>query len=175
MFWTISLCWLSLCLPPDWAMLKRAITEYERKNIHPVWQAQHARLHKQISNKEKQLLDALRIDYAKQQRALAHWQTTPTTTDERDKILKKIKLIQQQLAPIQEKYTELLETFAQERAQLKPKWNADIQILIDQYNASIDNTTAPFFAKHNAGMYDDDDEFLLQSFEKESAAGGKED
>ncbi len=164
-----------LFLPPDWATLKRTINEYERKHIHPVWQAQHIRLYKQMPPKEREELSSLRANYVQQQRALSQWQATPTLLETRNQILKKMQQIRTALIPIQEKYNNLLETFANERNKLKTKWQTDIQQLIAQYNAQIDNETRPFFAKERVGMYDDEDEFLLWLSEAESAAGARED
>lgn len=168
---------VSFCLPPDWAMLQKALLEYERQHIHPVWQAQHQRLYKQISEKERKQLTDLRLAYTEAQKALSQWQQKPTLPADRDKLLRKIQEIKNALLPIQEKYVSLLATFAEERNAKKGKWRAEMQAIIERYNAQIDNETAPFFAKHNFGVYDDEDAFLLwePAEKKEDAAGGKDD
>jgi hypothetical protein len=167
----------TLCLPPDWVQLRQALMEYERQHIHPVWQAQHQRLHKQISEKERKQLTELRLAYTDAQKALNAWLQKPTLPTDRDKILRKIQEIKNALLPIQEKHEALLATFVEERNAKKGKWRADMQAIIERYNAQIDNDIAPFFAKYNFGIYDDEDLFLLYEPEqkKEDAAGGKDD
>jgi len=176
LFLGFLLCYLSVCAPPDWANLKRALIAYELAYIHPVWQAQQTRLHKALSAQEHETLSKIRTEHTQMQIALAQWQKQPTNTADRDKILKKIQQARFALAPIQEKHTALLVTFAKERDKLKDKWKADMAQIIADYNAKIDNTMYPYFAKYSLGSYDDDEDFLLwKQTKEEGAAGGNQD
>ena len=173
---SIALLLCLLMIPPDWAKLKRSLLEYEQTHIYPVLQAQHARLEQKISSKEREQLEKLRLAYLQNQKALAQWQVSPTTVYERNELLRKAQAIRDQLAPIQEKYATLLQSFAQERAEKKPVWQAEMNQIIDAYNAHIDNEKYPLFAKYNLGIWDSDDEFLLWKLTPtEAKAGGKED
>jgi exonuclease VII large subunit len=171
-------------LPPDWGLLRQALENYERQHIYPVWQAQQARLEQQISEKERILLDDLRLAYQETQTALTKWNQKPTLPTERDKILRKIQELKNALLPIQEKYAKTLASFAQERDALKDKWRGDMQRIIDDYNITIDLELAPHFAKFNFARYDDEDTFLLdkpipvvapKKKEKEAKAGNREE
>lgn len=166
--------WLFI-LPPDWAMLKKALMEYERKHIQPLIKAQHKRFQENITSQERKKLANLVLENKALKKALAVWQNQPTNLADRDAILKKIANIRTELLPLQQKYAKLLDTFSAERAKLKPLWKMDMDAIIAKYNAEIDENLAPLFAKHNFANYDDDDEFLLWQKEEEAAAGANED
>ncbi len=162
-----------LSLPPDWAMLKRALEAYERKHIHKVLKAQQKQLLKKLTAKERNTLAQLQTDNKNCQKALLAWQQNPTSTEDRDKILKKLAYLRTATTPLQEKYADMLAVFTSEREAMHPVWKAGMDAIIADYNAEIDDNTTPFFAKHRTGFYDDE-EFLLWYVEEESASGAGE-
>lgn len=188
----ITIGWLIVigCWANGWAIdehfkaLLKELEDYTQAHIVPVMKIQRERLNDYLMDEDLKYLAELGKQYeemrAKKNKLLNKKSATnpDKIAQEWEQIQQTKKNIQEEISILSEKYEQIIQRLLDEIEFQKTIWRAEMNKIVDKYNAKIDDMRLRHFKKHNFGEWMQVEGFLLwnikQNYTENREAGADE-